>query len=287
MFSKRNKRGVIVLVIISLMVIVAPRIVSSLNPSEPYLIEIENSAIFKESFNKSKKEFTSPKTHDKYHTKQLYTRPKKRFNPNNYSLKDWMNLGLSEKQSAVILNFLKGNAKSNTDLEKIYVLPKALFELIKDSTYYDQSKQIQNQPVNSIKSSTIHYININTATLDELKSINGVGNYFANKIIQKRTELGGFYDKSQLLEVWKLDSVLLQKIENQLVIDLKDLNKININNVSVEELKNHPYFSWNIANAIVKMRNQKGVFISIEDIKASKIIDEQLFIKIKPYITIK
>jgi DNA uptake protein ComE-like DNA-binding protein len=55
---------------------------------------------------------------------------------------------------------------------------------------------------------------------------------------------------------------------------------------TVEELKNHPYIRWNIANSIVKMRLQKGNFNSINDLLESKLITIEIFEKIKPYLTL-
>ena len=67
-----------------------------------------------------------------------YFPPKSRFNPNDYSLDDWMALGLSVKQSQSILNFVQRGIYSNSALEKIYVMPTEVYDLIKDSTYYEK-----------------------------------------------------------------------------------------------------------------------------------------------------
>ena len=45
-----------------------------------------------------------------------YFLPKSRFNPNDYSLDDWMALGLSVKQSQSILNFVQRGIYSNSAL---------------------------------------------------------------------------------------------------------------------------------------------------------------------------
>ena len=75
-------------------------------------------------------------------------------------------------------------------------------------------------------------------------------------------------------------------IEASIHVDSKLIKKISINEASIEELKKHPYIRWNIANSIVKMREQKNGFHSIEELKESVIITEEKFQKIKPYISL-
>jgi DNA uptake protein ComE-like DNA-binding protein len=56
--------------------------------------------------------------------------------------------------------------------------------------------------------------------------------------------------------------------------------------VSAEELKSHPYLNWNIANSIIKIRERKGGFKLVEEIKESILVDEELFNKLKPYVSL-
>ena len=129
-------------------------------------------------------------------------------------------------------------------------------------------------------------LEINSATEEQLMEIKGIGNFFAKQIIKKREELGGFHDKSQLMEVWKMDEEKFGNMESSIHVDSKLIKKISINDASIEELKKHPYIRWNIANSIVKMREQKNGFHSIEELKESVIITEEKFQKIKPYISL-
>jgi competence protein ComEA len=89
-----------------------------------------------------------------------------------------------------------------------------------------------------------------------------------------------------LMEIKKIDMEVFSKIEDQIWVDSDLLRKININQVEVEELKSHPYISWNVANSITKMRLQKGSFTKLEEILESALIDRELFEKIKPYLSL-
>ena len=88
------------------------------------------------------------------------------------------------------------------------------------------------------------------------------------------------------MEVWQFTPEKLLEIESYIKVSPSEVKKININTANVEELKNHPYIRWNIANSIVKMRLQKGSFNSLNELLESKLITSEIFEKIKPYITL-
>jgi DNA uptake protein ComE-like DNA-binding protein len=52
-------------------------------------------------------------------------------------------------------------------------------------------------------------------------------------------------------------------------------------------MKIHPYIKWNLANAIVEYRNQHGNYASADDLKKISMITEEIFTKLKPYISVE
>ncbi|MFN6013438.1 MAG: ComEA family DNA-binding protein, partial [Flavobacteriales bacterium] len=120
----------------------------------------------------------------------------------------------------------------------------------------------------------------------ELEKIPGVGPFYAKNILKYRERLGGFVKKEQLLEVWKMDVEKYNAIEMFVEVQGNQVRKITLNTATAEELKSHPYLNWNIANSIVKIRVKKGKFTTIDDIRESVLIDEELFEKIKPYLSL-
>jgi DNA uptake protein ComE-like DNA-binding protein len=239
--------------------------------------------------NKEKREFERK---NKYPVKRKLKRPPARFDPNSYSAEEWMQLGLSQKQTEVVLKFTKRGIYSNEDLQKIFVIPEALFLLIKDSTVYplrpkysneikDETKAFPNKDTDRNKTILVE---LNTADQTELESIPGVGQFFAKMILKKRTELGGFASKDQLLEVYKMDKEKLDAIEKYVRVNPDIIIPLNINTASFEELYKHPYINSKVANSIVKMREQKGGYKSVDELKESLLIDRELFLKLKPYV---
>lgn len=214
-----------------------------------------------------------------------YFPPKSRFNPNDYSLDDWVALGLSVKQSQSILNFVQRGIYSNSALEKIYVMPTEVYDLIKDSTYYE--KQITEFTV--IKDSVVKplpLLEINAASKEDLIELNGVGEFYAKQILKYKNELGGFVFIEQLLEVWKMRLETYEKLLPQLSIDTNKIKKINVNTCSLEDLRSHPYLDYYQANSIIKMRMQKDGYNELQEILESKLINEEEFQRLLPYLSL-
>lgn len=282
--SARNKRGVFIFIIAALIILFIPRFALYISPKDQIIVDS-----FKLQHLKNKYALKKSSYERKNRRVNLrYKIPPSKFNPNEYSEKDWMNLGLSKKQIAVIFKFTSRGVYSNEQLKKIVVIPNQLFELIKDSTFYPIKKNItSNIDFKSFEKEKKQLIFINTASQEDLEALPGIGSFFAKNILKYRDKIGGFYSKSQLLEVWKFDLDKLNSIENLIFITPQDIKKININSATAIEFKAHPYFNWNLANALVKMRVQKGgTFNKLEDVKECVLIDEELFEKLKPYLSL-
>ncbi|MBI1837176.1 MAG: helix-hairpin-helix domain-containing protein [Flavobacteriia bacterium] len=282
--SKKNRVGVILLAILTFCIIFFPRILIYFSDSDSKFSAIASKSKIWEFKEKTFQKHVYYKP--SYSKKSKYKIPPKHFDPNTYSESDWLNLGLSEKQVAVVLKFTKRGIRSNEDLKRIFVIPAQLYELIKDSTTYPTISNEAYKKEIILEKVVLQKIEINAATEEQLMEIKGIGSFFAKQIIRKRLELGGFVSKEQLLEVWKMDQEKYDLIKDLIVVDSKKINKIAINSATIEELKAHPYIRWNIANSIIKMREQKNGFQSIDELKESKLIDEEKFQKIKMYLTL-
>ena len=101
-----------------------------------------------------------------------------------------------------------------------------------------------------------------------------------------KDELGGFVRKSQLMEIYKMNTESYEKIIPYLKINPSDVRTININEATVDELNAHPYLNWSQANSIFKMRIQKNGFKNINEIKQSHLIDEETYEKLLPYLSL-
>lgn len=278
--SKRNRRGLTWLLVVGLLIAYSPRFFAMLSKGSDYSISFEEAKNIE-------KEIVATNLLDKQKKKKRkvnkYKVPATTFDPNDYEVKDWMNLGLSVKQAEVIVKFTANGIYSNDALEKIFVLPKEVFVLIKDSTIYPEMIDKNSPTAPSIKEVLV---DINSGSKDELQEIPGIGPFYAEKIILYRKELGGYVDVHQLTEIWKFDEEKLVAISSYVELGDTPLTKLNINTATVDELKKHPYISYSVANSIVKMRIQIESFETLEELKESKLINDELFQKIKTYLSI-
>jgi competence ComEA-like helix-hairpin-helix protein len=281
--SKRNRRGVVALIILSVIVIFLPRFAQLFNSD--VVLDISTEDV--QAFEKSKKNFQNKKRnyYNKYEKKKRFSAPPRKFNPNEYSAEDWINLGLSEKQVAVLLKFTKNGIRSNEDLKRIFVISDELYALIKDSTYYPERPKTEYTP-KVIEEKKVQKLEINTASIEDLENLKGIGPFFAKQIIKYRDRLGGFATKEQILEVWKMTIETYDKLIPQIEIDKSKIRKLKINDVTPEELKNHPYLNWSQVNSIIKMRMQRIKFNAIDEIQESKLIDAETFEKLIPYLSL-
>lgn len=96
--------------------------------------------------------------------------------------------------------------------------------------------------------------------------------------------LAGFSNKSQLIEVYGIDGSLYQKLSLNVYVGHKSLKKINLNYVSVDQFKVHPYLGYREFNEIVKNRIQHGKFRSNFELMKLHLFDKLKYRKILPYL---
>ena len=286
--SKRNRQALVLVIFLSIIIVYIPRIVLTFDNSEA-TIKISDAEIA-ETKNKIASYRKNKKANYAYNRekKSRYHLPPSKFDPNTYELSDWMQLGMTEKQAKVVLKFTSRGLKSNEDLQRVFVISDELFDMIKDSTFYptfEKSVIPEKKSFTKTEKPKI-VVELNAASQEDLMKIPGIGESFAKWIINYRTRLGGFSKPGQLLEVWKIDAEKYAQIEPYVTVNVNQISKLKLNLTTVEELKKHPYMNWNIANSIIKIRERKRGFKSVEEIKESVLIDEECFEKLKPYLSL-
>lgn len=211
------------------------------------------------------------------------------FNPNQLSAEQWKKLGLSGRQINVIKNYEAKGGKfyKKEDLQKIYSVTPADFARLEPYINIPGRNFSKGFPakVSTFKSKPMVMIEINHADSAQLTMIRGIGPAFANRILKYRNRLGGFYRKTQLMEVYGLDSVKYAEIEKQVEIDAGGINKININTCSFDDLKRNPYLTFKQMNALVQYRKQHGNYKSSSDLKSVAILTDEIIRKIEPYFS--
>ena len=279
--TQRSKSGLIVWSILALGIVLTPRIIRTYFPGDPIKIEIKTLKKIKR-FRKAERKKQWNYKRNRYHT------PPSKFNPNEYTLSQWMALGLTEKQANVVLKFCKYPLKSNEDLKRIFVIPEALYQRIKDSTIYPNKASIHIPTNTSAVQAEKQPKKITIGAIDSSKlvSIRGIGPFYAKMIMRYERALGGFHKKEQLLEVFKMNTETYEILGNNLDFSETLIRKISINKANAEELDSHPYLNRWQANSIVKMRIQLGGFQSLNELRKSHLINAEDFEKLEPYVSL-
>ena len=129
-------------------------------------------------------------------------------------------------------------------------------------------------------------VDLNLADTIDLQEVRGIGPAYARRIVAYRDRLGGFVHKAQLMEVWGIDSAAYHRIEPGVVLNSPPLRLLNINQLSIQELKKHPYLDYYQAKEIVRHREQYGAFENKSDLKKVNLIDADTYRRIAPYLSV-
>lgn len=124
------------------------------------------------------------------------------------------------------------------------------------------------------------HIEINGADTTLLMKIPGIGSYYASRIVRYRERLGGFASAQQLEEIDGLPESAIAYIK----IDYQQIRKMNLNKLTLNQLKKHPYLNFYQAKEICDYRRLNGPLHSIEDLKLLKDFPPDEIDRLKPYI---
>lgn len=214
------------------------------------------------------------------------------FDPNTLDANGWRKLGLREKTINTILNYISkgGKFKQPDDIRKIWGLKKEeadrLIPYIKinnSTTTYSKNTQQKNSTTNSSEI----YLDINTATVEQLKTIPNIGNQLPYKIVSFREKLGGFIYMAQVKETYGMSDSTFQKILPYLHLQPTEIRKLNLNTATEYEFNAHPYIDKTLSKALIIYRTQHGGYKLVSDVKKIVFVTEDVFKKIEPYLKVE
>jgi len=303
-FNNRERNGIIILLAIIALLIVSIRLAPYLIKSptadfisyEKYLKELNANSIL-DSSDELTHSIVEMKMDDSNSAEKNHLFI---FNPNTANADDFKKLGFSEKLIQTISNYRNkgGHFLKKEDLKKIYGMKDGFFILIEPYITLDnnQTHPVQlihqkdedeiSKQLRSVKNAN-PLTELNAADSLSLLQLKGIGPSFAHRIISYRNKLGGFHKMEQLKEVFGLDSLMFANISPQLEIKGDKLARMNINTISMDILKRHPYVKYNIANLIINYRNQHGPYKSVEEIKKIHLLTDELYVKLAPYLKVE
>lgn len=209
------------------------------------------------------------------------------FDPNKVDSSEMSRMGFRESQIRNVLNYRKAGGKFSTkkDFGKLYGFSDEDFQAIEKYILLPSVDTLK--PISSGKDAEAPVIvEINTADTTELQKIKGIGPAFAKRIVNYREQLGGFYDKSQLLEVFGMDTAKYVQIAGQIELEKSKIRKMNLNKTVFKEMVGHPYLEFYIVKSIFDYKETKGKFDSVAELKQINLIYHQLYQKLENYFTV-
>ena len=204
------------------------------------------------------------------------------FDPNHADIITLRQYGFTKFQADNLLKYREngGFFQSKNDLLKIYGIDSIFLRRIEKNIHIESMEENS-----TLRKETVIRVELNRADTTELMHLPGIGPVFAQRILKYRELLGGYYSKSQLMEVYNFPLETYQSIEENISVDTSSIQKIRINYAGFSDLARHPYVDKDIANAILKHREKNGAFSVTEQIKLIPGIDTIKYIRIRPYIT--
>lgn len=160
------------------------------------------------------------------------------------------------------------------------------------------------------------YININTADIDELMKINGIGEVTASEIISYREQNGGFRNIEEIMNVYGIGEAVFGHIcryiyvenpvydieeyvteeiteqelfietESEPEITLENVAPININTAGIELLVLLPNVNEQIAQDIITLREQLHGFSHVYELLYIEKLEQKQIAELEEFVTV-
>ena len=216
------------------------------------------------------------------------------FNPNYISDYKGYSLGMSNEEIERLLNYRANNLWVNSahEFQEVTKISDSLLREI--SPYFKFPDWVTNPPPKkefySFSNSSKTYVqkqDLNTVTSIQLQKINGIGETLAERIIKYRTKIGGFISDIQLHEVYGLSPEVIEKITNEFTVKSpKQIEKINLNTATRDQLVTIQYIDYEVAHNIIEQRTLREGFKSLEELTKVKDFPINKLEIIKLYLTL-
>lgn len=243
------------------------------------------------------------------------------FDPNTLDLAGFQRLGFSARQAQVIVNYRQAGARFDLadDFARCYSVSDEIFDKLKpyikieprkksreltgtnlardrgsvaevsvaaqDSLLFDSARKARAKELFLTPRDTVDFpVELNSADSATLVLVRGIGSLTAGRIVEYREKLGGFVSVEQLSQVKGMMEHNYLMILKEIYVDSCNITKIDINFASPKQMSQHPYISAKGLAKLVKNRQLKGGWRTIEEFRDDKILSRDEFEKLRPYM---
>ncbi len=202
------------------------------------------------------------------------------FNPNFLTDYRAYKLGISTAEIDRLFAYRKQNKFVNSTAEFQAVTKVSDSLLAKISPYFkfpdwvkNKQQNFQNNsfPKNNFAKEKIQIIDINLATKEDLIKVYGIGDGLSDRILKQKELLGGFVNMEQMQDIWGLSPEVITQLNQRFIVEkMPSVKKIKINDASMKELGQFPYFRYPLNKEIVTYRSMNNKINGIEDLTKIK-----------------
>ena len=220
------------------------------------------------------------------------------FDPNTADSTQLLRLGLSPWQ---VRNIYKYRAKGGIyrkaeDFARLYGLTKeqylSLKPYIRIGDAYQPASQLagirdkyppyqRDTLLYPVKLSPTEHVVLNTADTTQLKKVPGIGSGWARRIVGYGSRLGGYVSVDQLRELDGFPEEALAYF----VVSQPQTRKLNLNTLTLNQLRQHPYINFYQARAITDYRRLKGNLQSLDQLRLLSDFTPEAIQRLKPYVS--
>jgi len=225
------------------------------------------------------------------------------FDPNALTALDWEARGVPHFVAGRIVNYGQkaGGFRAKAQVQRIYGLPDSVYQRL--APYMQLPDALPGRPDYAThgnapfatstpsrfprKPAHLQPFDLNLADTTQLQQIKGIGRGRAKWIVLRRNELGGYVSEAQLADVFVLRDApdLVDSLQKYTFVAPGFVPQtVNINSSTFDELWPHPYVGKPLARLIVAFRKQHGPYKTPEDLRQIKILKEESFVKLRPYV---
>jgi len=111
-------------------------------------------------------------------------------------------------------------------------------------------------------------LDLNKATAKQLERVNGIGKALSERIIKFRNKFkGGFIADVQLQDVYGLSPEVIERLKNDFTVKTpRQIQKINLNNATIEQLVTIQHIDYELAYEIIDQRTLREGYKSLEEL---------------------
>ena len=224
------------------------------------------------------------------------------FDPNALTASDWEARGVPHFVAGRIVNYGQkaGGFRAKVQVQRIYGLPDSVYQrlapfmqLPTDLPARAAGGYAAGTPASPFasrparKPAHLQPFDLNLADTTQLMQIKGIGRGRAKGLVKRRAELGGFVSENQLPDFFMLRDApdLVDSLRKYTFIAPGFVPRpVHVNSATFDELWPHPYVGKPLARLIVAYRAQHGPYKAPEDLRQIKILKEESFAKLRPYV---